>query len=195
MNIEEMFEQIGNALDSKQWEKALLLGKLILQDEPENEFAHISILLAEARVSSISELKNITILLEELGSYKNALKYSEPSISEYIKKCNDRVKASIESQTIDIKETTPKFATIPVNNTYNRNNPKYNKAKITSNKRSGGNGGGCITTIIVVFVLLLLLCSCGSCLSSSSNNTEDYLKKQQELNELKYYQKYPHLKP
>lgn len=96
MNINDMFEKIGNALDNEDWETAIKISQEIISYDNRNQYAYQAMLLAEMRVQSMGELKRCKTPLDMCKGYHGAIEYSDEDVRNYLLNVNSTIKQTAQ---------------------------------------------------------------------------------------------------
>lgn len=94
-NIDTLLQRASIFLDDQDWRNANIYCEKVLDIVPTNGTAYLYKLLGEAKVSSVERLLSSTVALDQLRSYKNAVRYADEDTTAKLIDMNDTVKARL----------------------------------------------------------------------------------------------------
>ena len=91
-NVDSLLQRAAIFLDDQEWDSANVYCEKVLDIAPTNGKAYLYKLLADAEVSREDELQFLDMPLEDLRSYKNAVRYADESVTSKLIKWNQAIK-------------------------------------------------------------------------------------------------------
>ena len=97
-NVDSLLQRAAIFLDDQEWDSANVYCEKVLDIAPTNGKAYLYKLLADAEVSREEELQFLDTPLEDLRSYKNAVRYADESVTSKLIKWNQAIKNRLTKQ-------------------------------------------------------------------------------------------------